>query len=62
MRLFWESVWNIHIVMYDMVCAHCKNSMVILTTKNSVASHDQHLALNKECARCVGYHPGGIER
>ena len=43
---------------------HCKKSMVILSNKNgylvlSTLGTEQRY---KECARCVGRHPGGIER
>jgi len=47
---------------------HCKNSMDILTNKNVYLSCTFVLSTlgtehrYKECARCVGHHPGGIER
>ena len=46
---------------------HCKKSMVILTNKNGYLSYTFVLSTlgteqrYKECTRCVGYHPGGIE-
>ena len=55
-----ECVHRIHI--------HCKKSMVILTNKNGYLSCTFVLSTlgteqrYKECARCVGYYPGGIER
>ena len=45
-----------------------QNSMVILTNKNGYLSCTFVLSTlgteqrYKECARCVGYHPGGTER
>ena len=48
--------------------AHCKKSMVILTNKNGYLSCTFVLSTlgteqrYKECAGCVGYHQGGIER
>ena len=50
------------------VSIHSKKSMVILTNKNSYLSCTFVLSTlgteqrYKECTRCVGYHPGGIER
>ena len=47
---------------------HCKKCMVILTNKNGYLSCTFVLSTlgteqrYKECARCVGYHPGGIEQ
>ena len=52
----------------NLVLSHCKKSMVILTNKNGYLSCTFVLSTldteqrYKKCARCVGYHPGVIER
>ena len=58
-----------HVRMCSFGYSHCTKSLDILTKRNGYLSCTLFAISTlgteqryKECARCVGYHPGGIEQ